>query len=206
MKDVFVVTHTQAAHHVQNKVGGWYDAGLTTRGLADARVVAERLAALVGQRPVEIFSSDLRRAAETAAAIGTRLGQPVTETADLREISYGVAGGRPQEWLDARYVPAPDNNRLDHDGGIEGGETRRQVAARVFPCVNAIVARPCATQILVTHGFTQGLVIAAWMKIPIDGAGFVAFAAGSGSITHLHQDDFFRNRSLVRLADMSHLA
>ncbi len=205
MKDLFVVTHGQAVHHVEHKVGGWYDTCLTARGLADAQATAERLAALIDPRPVEIFSSDLRRAAETASAIGARFATPVTETAALREISYGIAGGRPQAWLDARYVPAPDDNRLDHDGGIAGGETRRQVAARVYPCVNAIIDRACATQIIVTHGFTLSLVIAAWMKIPIDAAGFVAFPAKSGSITHLHQDDFFRNRSLVRLADISHL-
>ncbi|WP_352706666.1 histidine phosphatase family protein [Mesorhizobium sp. M0195] len=94
-----------------------------------------------------------------------------------REISYGVAGGQPQDWLDARYNPISDDNRLDHHCGIEGAETRREVATRVFPRVNAIVDRPCATQIIVTHGFTLSFVIGAWMKIPIDGVGFLSFPA-----------------------------
>lgn len=205
VKDLFVVTHTQSIHHLENKVGGWYDTDLTPRGRQDAEATAERLVALVGQREVEIFSSDLRRASQTAAAIAKRFERPVTETADLREISYGVAGGQPQEWLDARYTPAPDNNRLDHRCGIDGAETRREVAIRVFPCVNAIVDRPCATQIIVTHGFTLSLIIAAWMKIPVDASGFISFPAKSGSITHLHQDDYFRNRSVICLADTSHL-
>lgn len=79
------------------------------------------------------------------------------------------------------------------------------MALRVFPCVEAIVARPCETQIIVTHGFTLTLAIAAWMKIPIDATGFLSFPAKSGSITHLRQDDFFRNRAVVSLADASHL-
>lgn len=127
------------------------------------------------------------------------------ETVDLREISYGVAGGQPQEWLDARYRPAPDDNRLDYDCGIEDAETRRDVASRVFPCVDAIVSRPCATHIIVTHGFTLSMVIAAWMKIPIEASGFISFPAKSGSITHLRQDDFFRSRAVMGLADISHL-
>lgn len=205
MKDVFVVTHTESIHHVEKKVGGWYDTGLTPRGERDAQATAERLAALVAGRAVEIFSSDLLRASQTAAIIGARLGRPVTTTSDLREISYGIAGGKPQVWLGARYSPAPIDNRLDHDCGIEGAETRRDVARRVFPCVDAIVARPCETQIIVTHGFTLSLVIAAWMKLPIDAVGFVAFPAKPGSITHLREDDFWRNRAVIRPADTAHL-
>jgi broad specificity phosphatase PhoE len=205
MKDIFVVTHTQSIHHEEHKVGGWYDTDLTARGHEDAAATAERLLALVGGKEVEIHSSDLRRAAQTAAAIGKRFQRPVAETADLREISYGVAGGKPQAWLDARYIPAPDDNRLDFSCGIDGAETRRQVAARVYPCISAIIERPCETQIIVTHGFTLTLVLAAWMKVPIDACGFLSFPAKSGSITHLRQDDFFRNRAVLSLADAAHL-
>ena len=133
MKNLFVVTHTQSIHHIENKVGGWYDTGLTPQGIEDAEATAERLAALVGRRDVEIFSSDLKRASQTAAIIANRLRCAVTETSDLREISYGVAEGKPQEWLDARYTPAPDNNRLDHKYGLDGAETRRDLAKRIFP-------------------------------------------------------------------------
>lgn len=205
MKDLFVITHTESVHHIEGKVGGWYDTDLTPRGKRDAEATAERLMALVGHREVEIYSSDLLRASQTAAPIARCFGQHVTETADLREISYGAAGGKPQDWLDARYNPAPDDNRLDHFCGIDGAETRREVASRVYPCVDAIVDRPCATQIIVTHGFTLTMVIAAWMKIPIDAAGFISFPAKSGSITHLRQDDFFRSRAVIGLADTAHL-
>lgn len=181
MKDIFVVTHTQSIHHEEDKVGGWYDTDLTTRGHEDAAATAEQLLDLIGGNEVEIHSSDLRRASQTAAAIAKRFQRPVTETADLREISYGVAGGKPQAWLDARYSPAPDDNRLDYHCGIDGAETRRDVAARVYPCVNAIVERPCETQIIVTHGFTLTLVLAAWMKIPIDASGFLSFRQNPGA-------------------------
>lgn len=50
LKDLFVVTHTESIHHVENKVGGWYDTDLTPRGQRDAEATAERLAMLVGQR------------------------------------------------------------------------------------------------------------------------------------------------------------
>lgn len=205
MKDIFVVTHAEATHHLEHRVGGWFDSALTPRGVADAEALAAHLAALAGGRDVEIHSSDLRRAAQTAAAIARRLDRPVTETGALREISYGIAGGKPQAWLDARYVFAPDHDRLDHQCGIEGAETRRDVANRVFPFVEAIVARPCATMVIVTHGFTLSMVVAAWTRIPVEAAGFVSYPAPSGSITHLRQDDVFHNRAVVSIGDVSHL-
>lgn len=205
MKNIYVVTHTQSIHHLEDKVGGWYDTGLSPRGISDATVIADRLAAQIGEGNVEIFSSDLKRASQTASAIASRLGRTVFETADLREISYGVAEGQPQEWLDARYTPAPDDNRLDHRVGIPGAETRREAADRVYRIVDEIVGRSCETQVIVTHGFTLTLVLSAWMKLPIDAIGFVSFPAKSGSITHLQQDDFWRNRSVRSLADISHL-
>lgn len=55
MKELFVVTHTQSVHHVEGRVGGWYDTGLTERGRKDAAATAERLATLVGGRQVEIL-------------------------------------------------------------------------------------------------------------------------------------------------------
>ncbi|ODT79447.1 MAG: phosphoglycerate kinase [Pelagibacterium sp. SCN 64-44] len=206
MKDLYVVTHTQSRHHVGGKVGGWYDTGLTPSGQRDAEAVAARLAALLGDRALEIFSSDLLRASQTAAYIGRRFGRTVIEDPGLREISYGAAEGRPQAWLDDRYSPAPDHDRMDHHVGIEGSETRRDVAKRVYRSLDDILSRPCETQIIVTHGFTLTMVICAWMKLPMDAVGFASFPAGPGSITHLQEDDFWRNRAVRLLADRSHLA
>ena len=205
MRNLFVVTHTQSLHHIEEKVGGCYDTGLTEKGRKDALAVAVALSRKVADEEVEIFSSDLKRASQTADAIASRFRQTVTTTKALREISYGVAEGRPQEWLDARYKPAPDNDRLDHRGNIEEAESRRDVAHRVYPFMEAMLQRECRTQIVVTHGFTFSLVIAAWAQIPVEACGFMYFAAPSGSITHLRQDDFFRNRAMISLADVSHL-
>lgn len=41
--------------------------------------------------------------------------------------------------------------------------------------------------------------------MPIDSVGYVSFPAPSGSITHLRQDDYWQNRAVIALADVSHL-
>lgn len=205
MKTLFVVTHTQSIHHTERRVGGWYDTGLTPRGQSDAEATADRLAAMVGDNDVEVFSSDLLRASQTAATIAGRLKRSVVETSDLREMSRGSAGGKPLDWLREREVPPSDDNRMDHRGGIEDAETRREIATRIYRCLDDIVSRACETQIIVTHGVALTFVIAAWIKMPIDTVGHVFFHAPSGSITHLRQDDFWKGRSVVSLADVSHL-
>lgn len=95
MRDLFVVTHPQSIHHIEKKVGGWYDTGLTERGREDAAAVAERLFGLVGDKEIEIVSSDLQRAAQTAAIIGSRFMRPVTTTeALLRSATVSLRGCR----------------------------------------------------------------------------------------------------------------
>ena len=123
---------------------------------------------------------------------------------DLREISYGDAAGRPQPWLDERFIHPPrSGNRLDHDFGISGADTRRVFAARIYRAMDRILASSCPYQIVVTHGFALTFVVAAWVGMPLEAAGGIA--ATSGEITHLYEDDAFHNRAIVSVNDTSHL-
>ena len=201
-----MVTHAQSEHHVKGVVGGWHDTALTPLGRRQAEVVAARIAVLVGGAPAEIHASDLKRAAQTADAIAERLGVPVRLTRDLREKSFGVAGGQPNAWLEERWRPPPrDGARLDHDEGLEGGETRRDLLNRVYRAMDEIVASPCETQIIVTHGFALTFVIAAWFKLPAEAAAWIGFRPGPAGITHLQQDDRFFDRAMVSFNDRLHL-
>ncbi len=207
MRRLYVVTHPEAEHHLSGQVGGWWDSALTERGLRQADAIAARIRELVpAGAEVALHASDLTRTAQTARAIGDLLGVPPTLTAGLREKSYGVAEGRPQAWLDARFVPPPaTGDRMDHAEGIEGAETRRQFAARVYAAVDEVLADPCAHQVVVTHGFALTFVVAAWIGMPLESTGYVNLRATSGGITVLEEDDFFANRGVVRLDDTAHL-
>ena len=91
---------------------------------------------------VELFSSDLLRARRTAEVVGKHLGTGVVIDADLREKSYGEAGGRPQAWLDERFVPPPaTGERMRHDEGIAGAETKWQLAVRAYATRSSSCAR-----------------------------------------------------------------
>jgi hypothetical protein len=86
----------------------------------------------------ELYSSDLQRARQTAIVVGDRLRvRPVLDRR-LREKSCGEAGGRPQAWLDQRFVPPPaTGDRMQHDEGIPGAETKAAFAQRVYAAATA---------------------------------------------------------------------
>ena len=207
MRHLYVVTHTQSRHHIEKFVGGWYDSELTELGLSQAARVGQRIRELVPEdAAVELYASDLRRAYQTAEAIERVLGVPIQATADLREKSYGIAGGKPQSWLDERFIfPPTTGNRMDHDEGVPGAETRRDIAVRIYRAMDRILASPSSYQIVVTHGGALTFVVAAWIKMPIDAAGYIVVKATSGGITHLYEDDVYTSRVIGSLNETSHL-
>ncbi|WKG00856.1 histidine phosphatase family protein [Mycolicibacterium sp. HK-90] len=206
-RTVYVVTHPEATHHVDGLVGGWFDSDLTADGRRDADAVAEELRARIPESvAVEVYSSDLLRAQRTADPIAARLRTATVLDPRLREKSYGEAEGRPQHWLDDRFVAPPAvGDRLTHDEGLRGAETREAFARRIYAAMDAITAGAVRHQVIVTHGFALTFVIAAWIRMPIQALGYVNFAAGSGSITTLREDDRFHNRQLAELGDVRHL-
>jgi len=207
LRRLYVVTHPESVHHVSRLVGGWFDSELTERGLREADRIAERIRELVPEgSEVELYASDLRRTAQTAQAIARRLGVEPALVKGLREKSYGEAEGRAQDWLDERFVPPPPTgDRMNHHEGIEAAETRQELATRVYGAMEAILASSCAHQVVVTHGFALTFVVAAWIDLPLESAGYVSMRSSSGGITVLEQDDFFHNRAVVSLNDTSHL-
>ncbi|WP_024794030.1 histidine phosphatase family protein [Tomitella biformata] len=207
MKCVYVITHPEATHHIDGLVGGWYDSELTDQGRRDADAIAVRLHELIPPTTVPVLhTSDLKRAAQTARPIADRFGVEPIRVPDLREKSYGVAGGRPQKWLDARFVPPPRvGERMAHDEGIEGAETKLEWVSRVYRAVDRITADSATHRIIVTHGGSLSWVIAAWQGLPISACAYASFRAGPGSITVLREDAYFHNRTVHTLGDSSHL-
>ncbi|GAA2294368.1 phosphoglycerate mutase family protein [Streptomyces kunmingensis] len=207
MRTLHVVTHPEATHHVEGVVGGWHDSRLTPAGVRAAAAVARALRSRVPDgAPVRLISSDLRRTVRTAEEVAELFGvRPVLDRR-LREKSYGEAGGRPQEWLDRRFVPPPAvGERMDHDEGVAGAETKAEWARRIYEAMDEILRDPCEHQIIVTHGGSLTFVVAAWIKMPIQSADHVSFRAPAGSITTLREDDYFHNRQVVTLGDIRHL-
>ena len=205
MRNVYVVTHAQSLHHVEKRVGGWYDTSLTELGNVQAGKTGRFLGSAIGSENAELFSSDLRRAAETAEIIGRSIVRPVRLDLRLREMSYGEAEGKPQSWFRERIKPRPvDSDRLNHRV-YKGAENRREVAERVDAALNDILERGALDTVIVTHGFASTFLVMAWMCVPAEYMGYCGLPSKPGCVTKLHEDDFFGNRSVDYLCSTAHL-
>lgn len=194
-----MVTHPEATHHVEGRVGGWFDSHLTDRGRAHARHVADALAARV-DRGAAIFTSDLRRTRQTADVIASRLGGSPRALRELREKSYGEGEGQVDAWFRERFVPPPAHGeRMNHDEGLVGAETRAEWVHRVYVGMEVVSEDPAPQKVVVTHGGSATFVIAHWIGMPLDALELVSFRLDPGSITHLREDDYFHNRTVVTL-------
>ena len=204
MTVVYVIAHTQATHHIENRVGGWFDSELTERGHEQAHATAVAMASIVAGTPA-IYSSNLARARQTAQPIADVFESQVIVSAALREIGCGVAEGKPQACLDERIkYPPQDQSRLDHQI-IEGAETRRAAAARIRRFIDRLIQTAPEQAIVVTHGFAATFVLAAWIGMPVEATAFVGFDVSPGSITTLEHDARWGNRIVAKLNDTTHL-
>lgn len=207
MRTVYVVTHPEATHHLDHLVGGWFDSDLSEQGRRQAAAIARRLRELIpADASAEIYSSDLKRTMQTAEAISGELGVGVRAMPDLREKSYGEAEGRPQQWLDERFIfPPVSGSRIDHREGIAGAETRREFGTRIYRALDTILASEASHQVVVTHGFALTMLVAAWIRLPLESADYIAVKSTSGGITTLEQTPPFHNRTIVSINDTAHL-
>lgn len=205
MRNLYVITHTEATHHVENLVGGWHDSALTPQGERDARQVAVALSERIpDDGGALLFCSDLLRTRQTAEPIAQRFGLKLLTDPDLREQSYGAAEGTPPG--STPYVPPPAHgDRMNHRDGIDGSETRFEWASRAYGALQRILASGAQNAVVVTHGGTATYLIAAWIGLPLEEAGYVKFKVSPGSITHLREDDFFHDRQVVALNLTGHL-
>ncbi|GAA0911214.1 histidine phosphatase family protein [Nonomuraea longicatena] len=151
--------HGQTLWNVEHRFQGHSDIPLDETGLAQAARSASLLASL---RPTLIVSSDLKRANDTARALGRIVGLDVAVDEDLRERSGGawegltrseIAEGWPQEFV--AWDPP-------------GGEAVADVAARVSTAVRRWAAKldDDGLLVVVSHGAALRLGICELLGLP----------------------------------------
>ena len=74
MKHIITVQHTQSVHHTNGMVGSWTDWDLTDLGREQADHIGRKLKDELSGKDVIMYSSDLKRAQQTAEEIAKYLG------------------------------------------------------------------------------------------------------------------------------------
>ena len=199
MKKIYVVTHTEATHHIEKKVGGWFNSDLTEKGVLDANSIRVKLEEIgVNLNEISIYSSDLNRTSQTAHIIAKERSGDIVFDRRLREMSYGDNEGMEQSQHSKIMKPTSDSGeRLDHRI-CSSAESRRDVASRVVEFISEVMNQT-GDALIVTHGFAGSFVIAAFQCIDVSSMGYIDYNLKAGSLSILEIDDLFQSRSVKLL-------
>jgi probable phosphoglycerate mutase len=150
MTRLFILRHGQTLWNASARVQGQTDVDLDEVGIAQAERVAPLLAAY---RPDLIVSSDLRRAAQTAAAIAALTGLTVEYDARLRERAYGPWESLTLTEIEQRY---PEHYGAWRATGFVGDlpiESPEDLGKRACAALRDVADRVGdGTAVVVTHG------------------------------------------------------
>jgi broad specificity phosphatase PhoE len=137
---ILLARHGETDWNREGRWQGWADPSLNGTGHDQARELA---ATLAGTHFDAVYSSDLRRALETAEILASPHDLPVVTDPGLREIDVGPWSGLTRAEITERF---PLGNR-------PGGETREEHSARVLASVERIArAHPAGRILIVAHG------------------------------------------------------
>lgn len=124
-------------------------------------------AALSGLVPSAFVSSDLARAADTAALIGASLGVAAAADERLREIYLGTWQGLDTDEASVQFPTEYAEWRSGLDVRRGGGEIYAEVAVRASSCVGELFeADPAGVVVIVTHGGTARALIGHLTGLP----------------------------------------
>jgi probable phosphoglycerate mutase len=147
---IHLVRHGETEWNRELRWQGHSDPPLNERGRDQAR----SLAAALARRPfTAVYSSDLRRASETAEIVAAPLGLAVHVDSRLREIDVGSWEGFTLAELEARFPEALARWQETGEHGWEHGESHDQMFTRAREAVAAIAARHEGEDVIVvSHG------------------------------------------------------
>lgn len=154
-----LIRHGETAWNAERRLQGHTDTPLNPKGVLQARQMAQALKDINLGFDV-LYTSDLKRAADTANAVVELFGVEAQVDSALRERNFGALQGlsiteapllRPDIWQ------AHIARDLDHD--LEGGESIQQFSLRVRNALDSIQKRHAGKTILVvSHGGTLDMM------------------------------------------------
>jgi len=183
---IFLLRHGATDWNVARRCQGTTDLELNDAGLLQAAAAAEEL----GREKIDaVYSSHLRRALQTADAVGRRHRLAVVVEESLRELDHGEIEGltfadiqatRPEFLREWRECPA--------EADIPGGERLADVARRAWDGMFRIVARHGRdeTLVVVSHNFPILAVLCRVTGTPLNQ--YRSFHLEPGEIVRLSYD------------------
>jgi broad specificity phosphatase PhoE len=185
-KDLWLIRHGESEANQERRIQGWLEYPLTRLGRRQAARLGERLAQ--DETISSIYSSPLKRAAQTAEIIGNVLDLPVKFEERLKEYNFGPINGLTREEIGARYPEVKagwDFNEFWEP--LPGEEGEPIFEARVRAALDEIVDQMAdhTAVAVVTHGGSLNACLRSWLGIQERGWRTFAFDNASISVVQI---------------------
>lgn len=165
---IFLLRHGETDWNLQGRCQGSTDIDLNERGKQQAREIA---AALSAEKIHAIYSSDLKRALQTAAIIGGPHRLEVAVDGDFRELDHGAFEGLTFADIRTSYPDFLERWRSEPaELVVPGGERLVDVEKRAWKGIERVVrGHPAnATVVVVSHNFPILTVLCRITGTPLD--------------------------------------
>ncbi len=162
---IIFVRHAETAANAEGRLQGHTEFDLSSAGVQQAERLYERFQAEDFQ-PTHIYTSPLRRTAETARIASRSWRVPVVHWDDLKEHAVGVFSGLTMDEAERKFPDMVCEFQKSRDWDVvRNAETFRQRRARAQRVIDATVAHHSDDDVvmLFTHGGILQFILAALM-------------------------------------------
>ena len=202
MKSIFTVQHTQSEHHTNGMVGSWTDWNLTELGKQQAERIAIKLKQELDGKNVVLYTSDLKRARQTAESIASRFHVEPIVKKELRERNLGRCCGKSIQWLRENLEC---NEKTVDDRLFSDAESRRDEWNRLKPFFDQVMAEKTENIIIVSHGDLLSVFNSMFLGLEVESLNTGEMFGFAGGVSQMIVKDDGK-RMIKRISDMSFVA
>ena len=201
MKTIITIQHTQSIHHTNGMVGSWTDWDLSELGIQQAKRIGEKLKVELADRELVMYSSDLKRAKQTAENVGEYLGiSPVLRT-ELRERNLGRCCGKSVKWLRENLEK---QERTIDDRLFSDAESRRDEWNRLKPFFEEVMGSEEENIIIVSHGDLLSVFNAMFLGLDVESLNQAEMFGLAGGVSFMFENNDGK-RFIKKISDMSYI-
>ena len=199
MKNIYTIQHTQSEHHTNGMVGSWTDWNLTELGKQQAERIAMKLKQELDGKKVVLYTSDLKRAKQTADSIASHLQVVPIAKKELRERNLGKCCGKSVQWLRENLEC---NEKTIDDRLFSDAESRRDEWNRLKPFFHQVMAEEAENIIIVSHGDLLSVFNSMFLGLEVESLNTCEMFGFAGGVSQMMVRDDGK-RMIKRISDMS---